>query len=525
MDRCIVETTGGPVRGERAAGVCVFRGIPFAAPPVGALRWRPPARPEPWRAVRDATAFGPVSPQNPIVIGAGLPVLDEVPGEQSEDCLHLNVWTPGIDAARRPVMVWIHGGAFVLGCGAMPLYDGRRLATRGDVVVVTINYRLAAFGFMRLTDVTGGRIPATGNEGLLDQVAALEWVWLNIERFGGDPDNVTVFGQSAGAISVGSLMAMPVAAGSFRRAILQSGGCQTAQPKDLANRVAAAVLRALDVDAGDAAAIEAVPAERLVRVEARLSNPETADPELGLMPFQPCVDGAVLPRLPLASVEQGWAADVDVLAGSTLEEYKPYGSAFGGLEEMDDAGLVDALSFEVGRLVGRDARADVTALAQAYRQVRRARGLSVAPGELFLTLEGDRNFWMPGVMLAEARRAAPAKTFHYVFDWPSPWRGGAFGACHGLDVGFVFGTIGATGTGAYHGDGPAAAALVAGCQAAWTNFARHGDPSGAPLGAWPPYGAERNTMRLGARPGLSRDFQGAERRAWEAIGNPAVGRL
>ncbi len=525
MADSIVDTTAGPVRGERVAGLHVFRGIPFAAPPVGELRWRPPRRPEPWREVRAATAFGPACPQNPIVIGSGLPVLDDVPGERSEDCLYLNVWTPGLDAKRRPVMVWIHGGAFVLGSGAMPLYDGRHLAARGDVVVVTINYRLAAFGFMRLCDVTGGRISTTGNEGLLDQIAALEWVRDNIERFGGDAANVTVFGQSAGGMSIGALMAMPAAAGLFRRAILQSGACHTAQPKALANRIAAAALRSLRLDPDDAAAIAAVEAPRLCAVEAQQSNPETADPELGLMPFQPCIDGALVPREPWKAVEQGLAAHVDVLVGSTLEEYKPYASAFAGLSEMDAGGVVDALAFEVGRLAGRDVSAEMKRLVAAYGQAQRARGVAATPGDLFLTVEGDRNFWMPGVLLAESRRMAPANTYHYVFTWPSPWQDGAFGACHGLDLGFIFGTIGATDSGAYHGAGGGAQALVACCQDAWTNFARGGDPSGGEVGDWPQYGEDRTTMLLGATRRLEWDFHGAERRAWAAIGNPAVGRL
>ena len=526
MTGSIVETVAGPVRGEVENGIHAFRGVPFAAPPVGALRWRPPQPPAPWRRPRDATSFGSNCPQNPIVIGTGLARLDEVRGGQSEDCLHLNVWTPGLDGKRRPVMVWIHGGAFVLGGGAMPLYRGGGLAAAGDVVVVTLNYRLAAFGFMRLCDVTGGRVPATGNEGLLDQVAALEWVRDNIERFGGDADNVTVFGQSAGGISIGALMAMPNAAGLFRRAILQSGACQTAQPKALANRIAGAVLESLKVDADDARAIQALEADRLRALEGRFSNPDTADATLGLMPFQPCIDGAVLPEVPLEAVRRGaFSSAVDVLAGSTLEEYKPYGGAFAGLEAMDHAGMVAALAFETGRLAGRDAHRDVEGLARAYRRAREARGLQDSPGSLFLALEGDRNFWMPGVLLAQAQSRQPGRAFHYVFTWPSPWKGGAWGACHGLDVGFVFANIDATNSRAYHGEGAEADALVAFCQQAWTNFARCGNPSGGLVGHWPEYGARRATMLLGAKRAVALDFQAEERRAWAAAGNLAVGRL
>ena len=250
MTGATVETTHGPVAGVAEAGLHFFRGIPYAAPPVGDLRWLPPQPATPWREVRDGTAFGPACPQNPIVISTA-EHLERVDGQRSEDCLYLNVCTPGLDDARRPVMVWIHGGGFVMGAGTMPLNDPRFLVARGDVVIVSLNYRMANFGFLRLEGITGGAIPASGNEGLLDQVAALEWVRDNIARFGGDPGNVTVFGQSAGAISIGMLLAMPTADGLLHRGILQSGACQTVQPADLADRIAAFALESAGVSPDD----------------------------------------------------------------------------------------------------------------------------------------------------------------------------------------------------------------------------------------------------------------------------------
>ncbi len=208
----VVETTSGKIEGVFRKGLYIFRGIPYAAPPIGERRWSPPEPPEPWRGVKAAKEFAPTAPQPPMDIQFLEPPKKQT---QSEDCLYLNVWTPGLDGPKRPVMVWIHGGYFTNGAGSWAFYNGRILSAHGGVVVVTINYRLGALGFLNLNEVTKGRIPATGNEGLLDQVFALEWVRDNISRFGGNPDNVTIFGESAGAMSVGMLLAMPKARGLF----------------------------------------------------------------------------------------------------------------------------------------------------------------------------------------------------------------------------------------------------------------------------------------------------------------------
>ena len=524
MTGATVETTHGPVIGTAEDGLQFFRGIPFAAPPVGDLRWLPPHPVEPWREVRPATQFGPHSPQNAIVIGMGND-LDRVEGSSSEDCLYLNVCTPALDDARRPVMVWIHGGGFVMGCGTMPLYDPRHLVATGDVVIVTLNYRMATFGFLRLDALTGGAIPASGNEGLLDQVAALTWVRDNIERFGGNPGNVTTFGQSAGGLSIGSMLGMPAADGLFHRGILQSGACHTVQPADLADRIAAHVLESAGVSPDDPAALRAIATDRLVEIEAQMSNPMTANPELGVTPFEPNVDGKVIPRPPIEAVREGSAAGIDVLVGATLDEYKPYTDAFPGLDELGQAAVVAMAAAEYGRIEGRDLTREVEGLVAAYRRAREAKDLSVAPADFFLVLEGDRNFWMQAVLLAEAQTPHPGRVFNYMFTWQSPWRDGAYGAFHGLEGGFVFGTIDSTNSREFHGAGPQADALAAFCQNAWLNFARSGDPSGPGVGEWPVYGTERATMLLGAEQSVTLDFNAAERLAWEAAGHPAVGRM
>ena len=228
--RVLVELTSGKLEGSREESGYIFRGVPYAAPPVGERRWLPPQPVEPWPGIRPAWEYGTIAPQNVMPGGPKI----RLEQEQAEDCLYLNIWTPGLDNARRPVMLWLHGGGFTGGSGSDALYEGGSLSARGDVVVVTINYRLGVLGFLNLDIITQGRIPATGNEALLDQLAALKWVKENIAAFGGDPGNVTVFGQSAGAMSIGCLMVMPAARGSFHKAILESGAGSTAVPLDQA---------------------------------------------------------------------------------------------------------------------------------------------------------------------------------------------------------------------------------------------------------------------------------------------------
>src|SRR5436853_3862985 len=241
VETVIVETPLGRLAGERSGDLFVFRGIPYARPPVGPRRWCLPEPVEPWPGVRDATQFGPICPQAPtqieVLLGGSL-------GAQSEDCLYLNVWTTGCDGGKRPVMVWIHGGAFVIGAGSQSIYNGRHLAARG-CVIVTINYRLGVFGFLNLADAVGEAGVGNGAEGIADQVLALHWVKQNIAAFGGDPENVTVFGESAGAMSIGLLLSIPAARGLFQKAIAQSGAAHIGYERERSARVARAFVEVL----------------------------------------------------------------------------------------------------------------------------------------------------------------------------------------------------------------------------------------------------------------------------------------
>ena len=257
----IVATRSGKVEGFERDGVAVFRGIPYAAPPVGTRRWQPPQREEPWAGTRDAGSFSPQSAQTEFALAK---MMGERQPPYSEDSLYLNVWTPGCDDARRPVMVWIHGGAFIWGAGDTPWYDGTKFAVHGDVVVVTINYRLGPFGFMHLSDLFDGAFAGSGNAGILDQIAALEWVRDCIPAFGGDPDRVTVFGESAGAASVATLLGTPGARGLFRAAIPQSGAASWTSTRDRATGIAARVVENLGIRAGDSEALLAASTDAVL---------------------------------------------------------------------------------------------------------------------------------------------------------------------------------------------------------------------------------------------------------------------
>ena len=505
----------GRLEGDDQGGLLVFKGIPFAAPPVGALRWLAPEKPASWTGVRDARRFGAVAPQNRVVLTALSAMVVE--GDQSEDCLSLNVWTPALDGKRRPVMVWIHGGGFTIGAGSQALYDGSVLARRGDVVLVTVNYRMGPLGFLRLADVTNGKIPASGSEGMLDQVAALEWVRDNIAEFGGDPGNVTIFGESAGGMSVGTLLAMPSARGLFHKAIPQSGACHTGSPVARSNRTADRVLSKLHVDPTDTAALRALTPAQLLS-GTMLDDGKTPDPELG-MAYQPCIDGKHVPRAGIEMVADGAGAGVAVMVGSTLEEWKLFSLMDPALLKLDRAGL--------GARISRRLEAGAAdALIDGYEKARAARGESVKPADLFTAIETDRVFRMPGVRLAQVQRRHDARVYSYLFTWPSPAMGGALGSCHALELGFVFGTNHLPGMAAFAGTGAAAEKLATQMQDAWLAFARSGDPSTESAGKWKAYDeASRATMVFGASTKLEDAPREGERKAWDAIPDRILGSL
>ena len=508
----IASTKQGKVEGEEKDGLAIFRGIPFAAPPVGARRWRAPEPPAPWSGVRAAREFGSCAPQNliPLDVLAAFKISET----QSEDCLYLNVWTPSADGARRPVLVWIHGGAFTIGSGAQSIYDGAPLAKRGDVVVVTVNYRLGALGFLRLTELTNGRIPATGNEGILDQIAALTWVRENIAAFGGDPDNVTIFGESAGGMSVGTLLGVPAARGLFAKAIPQSGACSTAATRERSAFVAERFASLLGVGR-DADALRAATPAQLLDAMGKLAGPPGTANDIGGLPFQPVIDGEIQPRLGIDSVARGSASGVPLFVGSTLEEWKLFLPADPSNYTMTESDLYRRCEHRLGA-AGRG-------IVDAYKKARSERGELVTPLELWNALETDRIFRMPALKLAETQLAHDSRVFNYLFTWKSPALGGMLGSCHALELGFMFGTHSDPGMVDFSGSGPKAQELSERMMDAWLAFAKTGDPSTKSL-AVPRYGAaERATVVFGESSAVARAPYDDERRAWDAAPAHAIG--
>jgi para-nitrobenzyl esterase len=503
MDKQVIVTTkNGQLEGEIKDELYVFKGVPYAAPPVGALRWRPPQPVKNWDGVRQAKAFGSVAPQAAMQMGP----VSQVPQPQSEDCLFLNIWTPGLDKARRPVMVWIHGGAFTIGSGSDPMYDSDVLVRRGNIVLVTINYRLGILGFMRLKDATKGKIPATGNEGLLDQVAALQWVKENIAAFGGDPDNVTVFGESAGSMSIGCLIVMPAAKGLFKKAILESGVGSVAFPLKVANQGGEAFLQNAGIKAEDADSLLTMTAAQLMESQTKLPTtpPEPGAP-LRITMTMPVIDGEIIQGVTNELAKKGYAKGISAIIGSNLDEFTLF-SMNPADKNLDEAGLLKRVSANY-------AEDDAKTLIESYRKALEKRSKTVKPYDIMVAIGGDQMFRMEALKLVEAQRDNQQKVFNYLFTWKSPAMGGAFGACHALEIGFVFGKYDAN----FCGSGPDADKLATCIQDAWLAFARTGDPSCESIGQWPEYGSQRMTMILDKDCHVEAAPYEAERSAWQNI--------
>ena len=493
----IAQTRSGKVEGLERRGVLQFRGIPFAAPPVGPLRWLPPRREERWDGVRDATRFSPESAQGKFAMNALTGAPETV---KSEDSLYLNVWTPACDDARRPVLVWIHGGAFAFGSGSTPWYDGTNFARNGDVVVVTINYRLGPLGYLHLADLFGDEFEGSGNLGVLDQVAALEWVRDSIAGFGGDPDDVTIFGESAGGGSVGTLLGTPAATGMFRKAVAQSGAASWWASREGATEITAALISRLGIGPGDAEALRALGWEQLVAASTELGMAVGN----GRLPFQPVVDGVVLPRPPLELVAAGNAAGVHLVVGTNRHEMTLFNLIDPSLAQADDAAIAQR--------VERFAPRDPAALLAEYRS--RRPGASSA--EVWTDLASDAVFRLPAIHHAE-HQLPHAPVWMYLFTWETPVFGGVLRSTHALEIPFVFDNLDREGVEMFTGTGPDRGELARRMHAAWIAFARTGDPNHPELPEWPRYDTVRRpTMRFDTRCEVLEDPMGDDRRSWSS---------
>lgn len=496
----LVTTPSGALEGADLGHCLEFRGIPFAAPPVGALRYRAPEPPESWAGVRSATSFGPVAPQNDAMSVIVRRFLGGV-AEQSEDCLYLNVWTPAADGKRRPVMVWIHGGAFTLGSGGNELYSGSRLAKRGDVVVVTINYRLGAVGFLNADGVFGKDSGIVPNVGLHDQIAALRWVRDHIEAFGGDPECVTIFGESAGGMSVGTLLGTPAAQGLFHRAILQSGAAHNVSTPGKAAEVARLFLEELGPAGSSPEALRAAPVRALLNAQRAIAD--RLGILLGILPWQPSVDGELLPEPPLEAIARGAVRAVPTIIGTNRDEWRLFLMGDSRIRTLDAPALERRIQRTLRAVLGRD---DDAIVASAVARYGPALG---TPVQRWVAFQSDRVFHAPAALLAERCAATGAPTYSYRFDWAPPVIGGLTGSFHALEIPFVFGTLRSGFLRAVLGATTDARSLSNRMQGAWLSFARGASPAHENLSEWLPFTTEHpRTMILGPTSGLHQDLHG-----------------
>ena len=492
----VVASTGsGRVRGLRHGDVHVFKGIRYGAD-TASQRFQPPRMPQPWRGVADATGYGASAPQRG----------NDGPG--SEDCLFLNVWTPGLrDGRKRPVLVYFHGGGYDTGSGSDPLYDGTRLCRRGDVVVVTVNHRLNAFGYLYLGLLGDAAYADSGNAGQLDLVQALQWVRDHAAEFGGDAGNVTVFGQSGGGAKIATLMAMPVARGLFHKAWTMSGQQVTAAGPRAATQRAQLFLRTAGIDpaaSGAIARLRALPAAKVLEATGVRDFSRVEDTRLY---FGPVMDGVALPRHPFWPDAPAQSAAIPMVIGNTRDETR----AFLGNDPENFELAWEDLPARLEKAQFVDIRADL--VVAEYRRLYP----QYTPSEVFFAATTAGRSWRGAIEEAEARARQPATaapTWAYQLDWGSPLDDGRFRAFHTLDIPLVFDNIGQPGS--RTGDGAGAQALADRMSGALLALARHGDPNHAGLVRWQPYSmARRQTLLFDLPPTLADDPRGAERRFWQ----------
>ncbi len=489
-DSPVATTKAGQVRGYTDDGVNVFKGIPYGADTTG-RRFMPPAPPAPWSGARDALAYGPSSPQP-----------SRGSEHTSEDCLYLNVWTPGLrDGRKRPVMFYIHGGAYSNGSGSSPLYDGVRLCRRGDVVVVTVNHRLNAFGYLYLARFGVPEFADSGNAGQLDLVLALQWARDNIAEFGGDPGRVMVFGQSGGGAKIATLLATPAAAGLFQRAATMSGQQVTASGPLNATLRARAVLDALKLPPERAAELRTIPLERLLEaINAR-------DPVLpfGGISFAPVLDERTLKRHPFYPDAPAQSAHIPMIIGNTHDETR----AFLGGDENNFKLTWEQLPEKLAPNMRVDIQPE--AVVAEYRRLYPR----YSPSEVFFAATTAGRSWRGAVIEAEERAKSGSPAYAYQLDWATPKDGGKFGAPHASDIQLVFDNIAKPGATAV---GPEAQPMADRMSETFIAFARTGNPNNRLIPRWEPYTLpRRQTMLFDIPPHLEDDPRGAERRLFAKV--------
>jgi para-nitrobenzyl esterase len=473
----IVRTSHGAVRGRAEDGVLAFRGLRYAAPPIGKLRFKPPQTLAPWTGIADASEFGAASVQS-----AGQPDMPAYE-KHDEDCLFLNVWTTSLKG-KRPVMVWLHGGGFSTGAAGRPTYFGDHFA-RDGIVLVSVNHRLNVFGYAQLPDSWGPEYASSGMAGMLDIVAALKWVQKNIARFGGDPSNVTIFGESGGGAKVSLLLAMPGAKGLYHKAIIQSGAALDAASREYAQALGGALMDGLGLAPGDTAGLAAIETSRIFGAqEAAVAKVSSRVAPGGFLTagFVPSVNPLDLPRGPFTPDAPSMSAHVPLLIGSNKDEATLFLTGRKDFLTQTDASFADA----VRKAYPAEAERVAAAIRSAYPDY--------SPPYRIAALMTAQMFWLNSIVLAErkiAQRAAPV--YMYRMDWGSPVNDGLLKAAHAMELSFVFGTYDAIRHFVGPGDGPAR--MASQMHPAWVAFAKTGDPNTSPLPHWPIYDTQsRSTM-------------------------------
>jgi len=492
------DTVYGKVQGVQSAGVKEFKGVPYGASTAGRNRFMPPKKPASWKGVRECLAHGQISPQAPADLRSDYAMMihwDYHPGGMGEDCLSLNIWTPGLkDGAKRPVLVSFHGGGFTTGSGNAIGYDGAQLARFGDVVVVTVNHRLATFGYSHLADLGApAEFAFAGVAGIMDLTASLEWVRDNIENFGGNPSNVMIFGQSGGGAKTSTMLATPAAKGLFHRAAVQSGSLLKFVPKDRATQNAEALLKQLGIPKSRIADLQKVSWQQLL--EAQVAAAAAGAPGLGAGPV---LDGKYLTHDAFDPAAPGESAEIPLIVSTTLEDAALSLTNF-NLSEADLKALIDKRY--------KDRGAEILAMYRKYYPQK-------SPYLIQAMMLTDAGFRRSAIKQAELKAAqGKGAIYMYQWEWPTPAFGGRYGAVHGLDVSGSFREA---------RDGNDAARVADELSSSWVAFAKTGNPNNARIPPWAPFDAKtRATMIFGTPTQLENDPRSEIRTFWEHMPPPA----